>query len=201
MRNRKTDIKRIVARTRPECRTFVARGRGHCLHIPTRGRAENVRRCVEVAFGMDICTTFITVSQAIYCQDSPVKEFCHGTVKHKSHTGQEFVRFSGLIETGKSRRKGSSPLETHKSRSSLNCDYILYKASSDCWKTGNFPRCIKHTGYSRRWYHLEQWFSTFFCSWPSSEFHSPLWPHPSYCLIIEIIFIINMYFINCTFYL
>jgi hypothetical protein len=49
MRNRKTDIKRIVARTRPECRTFAARGRGHCLHIPTRGRAENVRRCVEVA--------------------------------------------------------------------------------------------------------------------------------------------------------
>jgi hypothetical protein len=48
MRNRKTDIKRIVARTRPECRTFVARGRGHCLHIPTRGRAENVRRSVEV---------------------------------------------------------------------------------------------------------------------------------------------------------
>jgi hypothetical protein len=49
MRNRKTDIKRIVARTRPECRTIVARGRGHCLHIPTRGRLENVRRCVEVA--------------------------------------------------------------------------------------------------------------------------------------------------------
>jgi hypothetical protein len=47
MRNRKTDIKVIVARTRPECRTSVARGRGHCLHIPTRGRAWNVRRCVE----------------------------------------------------------------------------------------------------------------------------------------------------------
>jgi hypothetical protein len=49
MRNRKTNIKRIVARTRPECRTFVSRRRGHCLHIPTRGRAENIRRCVEVA--------------------------------------------------------------------------------------------------------------------------------------------------------
>jgi hypothetical protein len=23
--------------------------RGHCLHIPTRGRAENVQRCVQVA--------------------------------------------------------------------------------------------------------------------------------------------------------
>jgi hypothetical protein len=33
----------------PEFRTFVARGRGHCLHIPTRCRAENVWRCVEVA--------------------------------------------------------------------------------------------------------------------------------------------------------
>jgi hypothetical protein len=33
MRNRKTDIKRIVARTRPECRTFVARGRGHYTSI------------------------------------------------------------------------------------------------------------------------------------------------------------------------
>jgi hypothetical protein len=49
-------------------------------------------------------------------------------------------------------------------------------------------------------YSLAQWFSTFVCSWPTSEFHSPLWPHP-YCLIIKIIFIINMYFINCTFYL
>jgi hypothetical protein len=28
----KTDIKRIVARTRPECRTFLARGRAHCLY-------------------------------------------------------------------------------------------------------------------------------------------------------------------------
>jgi hypothetical protein len=49
MRNRKTDIKGIVARTRPECRTVLARGRAHCLHIPTQGRAENCRRCVEVA--------------------------------------------------------------------------------------------------------------------------------------------------------
>jgi hypothetical protein len=27
----------------------LARGRAHCLHIATRGRAENVRRCMEVA--------------------------------------------------------------------------------------------------------------------------------------------------------
>jgi hypothetical protein len=33
--------------------------------------------------------------------------------------------------------------------------------------------------------HLGKWFSTFFCSWPTSEFHSPLWPHPSYSLIIK----------------
>jgi hypothetical protein len=57
MRNRKTAIKRIVARTRPECRTFLARGRAHCLHIPTRGRAENVRRCVEVS--LDLVATVI----------------------------------------------------------------------------------------------------------------------------------------------
>jgi hypothetical protein len=33
--------------------------------------------------------------------------------------------------------------------------------------------------------HLEQRFSTFIRSWPTSEFHSPLWPHPSYSLIIK----------------
>jgi hypothetical protein len=38
---------------------------------------------------------------------------------------------------------------------------------------------------SRLPHFLDHWFSTFFCSWTSSEFHSLLWPHPSYCLIIK----------------
>jgi hypothetical protein len=44
-----TSCCRGVLLYQPECRIFVARGRGHCLHFPTRGRAKNVRRCVEVA--------------------------------------------------------------------------------------------------------------------------------------------------------
>jgi hypothetical protein len=35
----------------PNAEHLIARGRAHCLHIPTWGRAENVRRCVEVALG------------------------------------------------------------------------------------------------------------------------------------------------------
>jgi hypothetical protein len=38
-------------------RLEVARGRAHCLHIPTRGRAENVRRCVEVALDRSATVT------------------------------------------------------------------------------------------------------------------------------------------------
>jgi hypothetical protein len=65
IRDRKTDIKRIVARTRPECRTFAARGRAHSLHIPTRGREDNVRRCVEVALELPVEVGTVHTTQAL----------------------------------------------------------------------------------------------------------------------------------------
>jgi hypothetical protein len=54
--------------------------------------------------------------------------------------------------------------------------------------------------YVRIHHGLTQWFWICFCSWRTSEFYSLLWPNPSDCLIIiNVIFIINMYFISCTF--
>jgi hypothetical protein len=50
MRNRKTDIKRIVARTRrPNVEHSSLEGEDTVYTSRTRGRVENVRRCVEVA--------------------------------------------------------------------------------------------------------------------------------------------------------
>jgi hypothetical protein len=49
IRDRKTDRKRIVARSRPECRTFAERGRAQCLLIAAQSRSAIVRRCVEAA--------------------------------------------------------------------------------------------------------------------------------------------------------
>jgi hypothetical protein len=47
---------------------------------------------------------------------------------------------------------------------------------------------------------LDQWFSTFFARGPLLSFIHFCGPHPTYCLIIiNVIFIINKYLINCTF--
>jgi hypothetical protein len=51
---------------------------------------------------------------------------------------------------------------------------------------------------------LNQWFSTFFCSWPTSELHSLLWPHHTYSLIIKnniynkyVLYPLHFLFITC----